>query len=224
MKQGKSIFIVTVLFFVSVSGILAQNANQGIIRELSGTVEIRQPGSADWVIARQGQIIGKDSIISTSFKSSALISMGHTLITVRPLTRLTLGELAISAETEIINVNLGAGRVRVEVKAPSGTQAVMKVQSPIATASVRGTVFELDPYNLEVYEGTVEFSGSHGSDLLVDEGRMSYVDDITGRAVSPETAAAVELRPELPFGTDALPQNNDVAPNDSTILSITISW
>lgn len=228
MRKVKNIFFAAALFFVFASGVRAQDANHGTIREISGTVEIKQPGSAVWETASRGQIIRKDAVVSTSFKSSALIVLGNTVLTVRPLTRLTLAELAISSGNEEINVNLQTGRVKVEVNPPSGTRTVMKVQSPIATASVRGTAFEFDANNLEVYHGTVEFSGSTGSELLIDEGRLSFVDDDTGRAVLPEIAAGNELRPELPFGTDNALQEQgraaDAPASGGTGIAITVGW
>jgi ribosomal protein S28E/S33 len=33
----------------------AQDDSRVVIREISGTVEVKEPGAADWVPARQGQ-------------------------------------------------------------------------------------------------------------------------------------------------------------------------
>ena len=55
--------------------------------------------------------LSEDTIISTGFKSSALIRAGSSVITVRPLTRLALAEIISAAGTENINVNLQAGRI-----------------------------------------------------------------------------------------------------------------
>ena len=186
-----------ILFFCVASGIFAQ---QAVITELFGTVELKFSGSASWVNARQGQILAEDTIVSTGFKSSALIQAGSSVITVRPLTRLTLSELRSAAGTESINVNLQTGRVRVEINPPAGMRANMEVRGPMATASVRGTAFEFDTLNLAVHEGTVVFTGSVvGVSVLIDAGRSSFADEQNGRAALPIETAIAELRPPQPI-------------------------
>jgi hypothetical protein len=76
----------------------------------------------------QTLIKGKeDTVVSTGFKSTALIEVGSTVITVRPLTRLTLTEIRASSESESLNVNLQSGRIRVDVNPPAGAKASMAV-------------------------------------------------------------------------------------------------
>ena len=201
--KNKIIMMMMILF--AVSGAFAQQAT---IRDLSGTVEIMRPGSQAWAAASKGQALTNDTTISTGFRSTALIAAGSSLITVRPLTRLTLSELIASAGTETLNVSLQAGRVRVDVSPPAGTRASMNVRGPTATASVRGTVFEFDGSNLTVIEGTVEFTGSSGPGVLIDAGRRSFTDEATGRAEPPSGLVIAELRPESPVGSDpVLPVN-----------------
>ena len=197
--KSKIIFGLMIMF--AVSGVFAQQAT---IQDLAGTVELKRPGSAVWEAAVKGQTLTNDTAISTGFGSTALVQAGSTVITVRPLTRLSLSEIIAIAGTETINVNLQAGRVRVDVNPPAGARANTNVRGPIATASVRGTVFEIDTYNLTVIEGTVEFTGSSGPGVLIDAGRSSFTDEATGRAASPGELALTELKPEFPVGSDAV--------------------
>ena len=206
MQNRNKILVITVIISIlMIHNVYAQTGSRTAqIRELSGTVEIRKAGSETWQPASRGQNISSDTTISTGFKSSALIAMGDSLLTVRPLTRLTLTELSMIQDTESIQLNLQTGRVRADVKAPAGAKAQFTVQSPSATASVRGTVFEFDTLNLWVSEGTVEFSGASNVPVLVDAGRFSYSDERSGRAINPETAIIAEMKPELPFASDAV--------------------
>jgi len=64
-------------------------AQEAVIKELTGTVELKKAGAAEWENAAKGQSVAVDTVISTSFKSTAIISIGNSLITVRPLTLLT---------------------------------------------------------------------------------------------------------------------------------------
>jgi len=191
----------TVLAFCLVvmgMGVFAQN---GTIRELSGTVELKNPGSENYVPAKTGDTLNQKTVVSTGFKSTALIQVGSTQLTVRPLTRLTLTEISAASGSETLNVNLQSGRVRVDVKPPAGTKAATSVSSPSATASVRGTSFEFDTRNLYVNNGTVSFKGNRGAGTLVSAGSSSMVKD-DGKAVHPVENDSKVLRPTAPVGSD----------------------
>jgi hypothetical protein len=151
----------------------AQNA---VIKDLFGTVELKPAGAAAFIPATAGAQVMPDTVISTGFKSTALVEVGSAVIAVRPLTRLTLTEISASYGAENLNVNLQAGRVRVDVNPPAGAKASLTIVSPIATASVRGTSFYFDTMNVSVREGTVAFKGSKGYTVQVGAGSFSGVD------------------------------------------------
>jgi len=173
----------------------------GTIREMSGTVEIKTAESSSFVAAKAGDRLAQDTVISTSFKSFAIIDIGSSAITVRPLTRLTLTEIQNSNTHEALNVNLQSGRVRVDVKPPAGKKAVMSVQSPSATASVRGTSFEFDTNNLYVTSGSVSFAGSRGQQIMVNAGTSSRVEG-NSKAASPIEIKTSSILPPTPVGAD----------------------
>lgn len=192
-----------VLFFAILGVIFAQSASPegvGVIRDLSGTVELKLAGSSDFIAASAGDVIAQSTIVSTGFKSSAVIVMGSSVISVRPLTRLSFAEIQSSSGAETVNVGLQTGRVRVDVNPPAGTRANVTVKSPSATASVRGTSFEFDTVNLTVNEGTVAFSGNFGPAAMVNAGGTSFV----GSNVTPADPAnliTADLMPSAPVGT-----------------------
>ena len=172
----------------------------GTIKELTGTVEIKRSGQTTFIPAKAGDTIAQDTVVSTGFKSSALISVGNSIITVRPLTRLTLAEMSATAGTESINVSLQTGRVRVDVDPPAGSRTNMSVRGPNATASVRGTSFEFDTKNLTVQKGVVAFRGKKGGVMLVSAGSSSRIraDD---KVANPIETTAVSLLPPSPVGS-----------------------
>ena len=188
-----------ILALLCAAQVFAQN---GVIKELTGTVELKRAGQADFIPAKSGDTVTKDTVISTGFKSIAIVSVGNTLLTVRPLTRLTLAEISASAESETLNVNLQTGRMRVDVKPPAGTKAIMTVSSPTATASVRGTSFEFDSQRLNVLSGTVSFHGNHGGVMLVNAGSTSEIKD-NGKAADPIETYTAELLPPPITGSDS---------------------
>jgi hypothetical protein len=198
-----------ILFTLSAGLLFAQNP-QAVIREMSGTVELKKSGSADWAAAKEGDSIGKDTVISTGFKSMAVLAAGNSTIMVRPLTRLSLAELMSRNETETVNVSLSTGRIRVDVKPPAGSRADFTVQTPTATASVRGTSFEMNTMSIQVLEGSVNYTPVNAAvvrPVVVSAGQESWIDDSTGGAVQPMAAAeTARTLPVLP-GQNAVPVN-----------------
>jgi hypothetical protein len=206
-------FVVFILFALSADFLFAQNP-EAMIREMSGTVELKTNASADWVTAQAGDRIGKNTIVSTGFKSIALLVVGNSTITVRPLTRMSLAELMNRNETETININLNTGRVRVDVNPPVGGRANFIVQTPSAVASVRGTMFNLNTDAIQVLKGAVNYKPANGTyvrSVMVNAHQESRIDTDTGSAVHPMAAAKTARGlPDLP-GQDALPSANNGA-------------
>ena len=160
---------------------------EAVIRELTGTVELKAGGSAEWKAAKAGDTIEEATVISTGFKGTAILAVGSSTFTVRPLTRLSLEALMSRDNTETINVGLRTGRVQVDVKPPAGGRTEFSVQTPVATASVRGTVFDIDPVKVRVSEGSVTYrsSGVQARPVMVSAGQGSQVDTTSGRVVNP---------------------------------------
>ena len=194
--------VIALVLFLAAAGIFAQNQN-AVIKEITGTVELKAPGQANFRPARVGERVGNTTIISTGFKSTAVIEIGSSTITVRPLTSLSLETILGTNEGPATNLELRTGRVRVDVNPPAGSRANFNVQSPSSTASVRGTNFEMDFMNITVNKGTVVF-GSGDQPVLVTAGQSTWVDTVTGKVLN--TFDAGELNRDLP----ALPGQGQV--------------
>jgi len=200
----------TILAFVFVLVALSAFAQNGVIKDLTGTVELKTANSAVFVAAKAGDIVSQDTVISTAFKSTAIVEIGSAVIAVRPLTRMTLTEIRASSESESLNVSLQTGRIRVDVKPPAGTKAIMTATSPTSTASVRGTSFELDARNLHVISGSVAFKGSRGAFTVITTGFDGTVNQ-NGGAVNPLALGDAAYRPQTPVGTQSNAKPTSVA-------------
>ncbi|MDR3248077.1 MAG: FecR family protein [Treponema sp.] len=173
--------------------------NRAVIREIAGLVELKVSDEATWVAAKRGDILREDTVISTGFRSTAILALGNSIILVRPITRLTLRELADLQGNQQIRLELMTGRIRAEVNSPAGGAVSFTVISPMVTASVRGTVFEFDTINLLVEEGTVRYLGEGNRRAVsVRNGQKSWVDEVSGKVVPPKEAAMADLDPILP--------------------------
>lgn len=182
------------LFFGSLVSLFAQTPEVHI-RETTGTVELLLPGSRNWRPVRAGESVPAAAVLSTGFKSTAVLSVGNSTIIVRPLTRLKVEEILGRDKNERVDLSLRTGRIRARVTPPAGGGNVdFTIRSPSASASVRGTGFDLDTMNIRVAEGTVVFSpavrtGNGFRAVQVNAGDRAMVDPDTGRAVHPLRAA-----------------------------------
>ena len=186
MKKSLGILI------LCIAGIfpLAASALTATITEVAGKVECKLPG-ADWKTAKAGDVLPAGSFISTGFKSTAILQTESAMLTVKPVTRLSLEELIKSEGTSKTQMFLMTGRVKAEVTPKDGEKAEFKVKSPTATASVRGTGFEFDGQNLLVEHGAVQFESSAGMGIpqIVASGEFSTVSQ-TGTVTTPVAIAA----------------------------------
>ena len=195
----KKVFGFALMLCVIVFGICAETA---VIREVTGEVELKQANASAFVPARPGSVVANDTIVSTGFKSTAVIEVGDSVIIVRPLTRLSFSEIKSLSGVENVSMNLQSGRIRVDVNPPAGAKSNFTVQSPSSTASVRGTTFDFDTRRVKVNEGKVSFRGSRGIPIPVQAGGESYVGN-GNKAVDPSKHAETSLQPPPPVGTES---------------------
>jgi len=145
-------------------------ALQGKVVAVSGKVEF-QAAQGTWKPLKQGDSIQAGTVISTGFKSQATIQLGASVLTVKPLTRMTLSELAEKEDTVDTELYLEVGNVRAEVNSYNNKRNGFTVRSPSATASVRGTAFSMGRGRLTVERGIVRFTGKRGKGRLAKAGQ-----------------------------------------------------
>jgi hypothetical protein len=210
----------------------------GQIVTVSGKVEMQMTGGT-WKPLKAGDTLEAGSMISTGFKSEATIKLGASILTVRPLTRMTLNQLVEKEDTVETEVYLEVGNVKAEVNSLNNKKNGFSVKSPVATASVRGTVLEVGDF-LVVYEGTVQYvsvtgqkrHGTRGDELRIISGAItSPVNQlVTGMNIIPlsVTPMSENLSPILATAPSFVPISPDVgadtvAPMTETITSFDIN-
>ncbi|MDR3247451.1 MAG: FecR domain-containing protein [Treponema sp.] len=201
-------------------------AQEALILEVNGTVEILRPGETVWQTAQAGQRMSRDTGISTGFKSMARISLGNSTIFVRALTRLTLEELQNIAGEESVELYLQTGHIRTEVAPPLHGITEFRIISPMVTASVRGTTFEFDGLNLQVDEGRVLMRGGDGAPGYVGAGRRAESDPWTGRITGAAETTKAEIT-RLPAASgEGIPASPVIIPRtfDTAALGVDVTW
>ena len=169
---------------------LAAAGEDATFSELSGKVEYQAPGGT-WKAAKLGDRIGAGVLVSTGFKSTAQLKIGATTITVKPVTRLTLQELVKTEGGTQTKLYLLSGKVKADVPPQPGQTTDFKITSPTATASVRGTSFEFDGFNLIVDRGSVRLSTPSQQYRYVSAGEFSTVSK-TGVVLPPATVSVAQ--------------------------------
>ncbi|MCX7023380.1 MAG: FecR domain-containing protein [Spirochaetes bacterium] len=161
----KKVILSLLVAAVFAASVFAQGA---VFKEVSGKVEYQLPGK-EWRPAKAGLSLPVDAVVSTGFKSFATVTLGSSLVTIKPLTRLTFKEIVQREGSESSKLYLTAGRIRAEVNTASGQKVDFTVQSPTATASVRGCTIEFDCVNLSVIDGIVVYTNSTGQSRTVSQ-------------------------------------------------------
>ncbi|NLM00460.1 MAG: hypothetical protein GX220_03275 [Treponema sp.] len=144
------------LILVLVAIVCNAFALEATVVSVSGKVEI-QDGET-WKPLTKGASIKKGAVISTGFKSEAIFKIGNSNVTMKPLSRLTLEQLADLNGNHKSQVYLDCGSIKANVKAAENKKVGFTVKSPVATASVRGTDFDFNGENLTVKNGIVALS------------------------------------------------------------------
>jgi len=223
MKSKLIIVMLLVVTFVF-AGITGLSAQEAKFTEINGTVEFKNADSGTWQFAVAGGSIGKDTVISTGLKSSAVISIGSSTLTISALSMLTLEELLQQDGTEESVLFLRTGRVKADVTPPSGMKAEFTVRSPTTTASVRGTSFSFNGRRLHVHSGKVALTNKNGQKVYVNGNQKSYADSGHGQRLSlPFETETADLRPVFNDLDNAV-SKRDKQHNKSTQINIELDW
>jgi hypothetical protein len=216
MKKLLAMIIVLVL---TAPVLFAQT--QAVVKQLSGKVEVKGPGATAWVSAKVGQQLAKGSFISTGFNSTAVLALGASVLSVKPLTRMKLEELIAREGTVSTSLFLQVGKLNASVKSAEGLKQDFTVKSPVSTAAVRGTDFEFDGLTVRVINGLVYFSNNLGQSRGVTQGEQSST---TGAAPptggDQENQDATAVAPYV-GSTGGLSAEGTAAPGMTTVI---INW
>ena len=169
--------LVALVMAASVGVASAQDEPAVVAVSVEGTVEVQLPGEQAWNDLQEGQIIELDSRVGTSFDSSVELAVGETAtVTAGQLTRVRVTDLIEEEGLERSDIELEIGRIEGEVQRTADRDAEFNLNSPVATASVRGTRFDFDGERLQVAEGVVAISNQLGQEVLVAATEESSTD------------------------------------------------
>ncbi len=106
--------------------------------QATGKTEILK-GEA-WQPLSQGDTVRKGDVIQTGFKSQVILKIKESTVTMDSLSRLTVEQLAEKGTTDETRLFLDTGSLKSDVQKSENRRVGFTVKSPVATASVRGTM------------------------------------------------------------------------------------
>lgn len=180
---------------------------------IEGKVEILEGGM--WIPVEEGDIIQeRGAVISTGFKSNAVVSVKGTNFTLGPLTRITIENMVAMENKDSTQIYIDSGSLKANVSSSDGRKVGFKVRSAVATASVRGTEFKVTSSGrLSVTQGLVSFGGPEASSAEVAKSE----DNSTNVAPSEESnAGTVASANETSDGNVAAEEHPESTPFTSS--------
>ena len=155
MKKSTRVFVLASILAFSVTSLFALEAK---VVSAKGKTEVQMADGA-WTPLKIGSTIQKGAVIQTGFKSELILKIKETTVTVAPLSRITVEQLAEKGDKDDTRLFLDTGSLKSDVKKTVDRRVGFTVRSPVATASVRGTIVgvrnRFKSTEVKGYEGSI---------------------------------------------------------------------
>ena len=171
------------------------SAFEATVVSAKGKAEVLK--GSDWQTLSAGATVSKGDVIQTGFKSEVILKIKESTVTVESLSRLTVEQLAEKSSQDSTRLFLDTGSLKSDVKKSENRRTDFTVRSPVATASVRGTIFAV-----ETKFGT--------TDVTTHEGGVAFWKNPVGTKAE-LTSESEDAAEGTPSGTGMSPQ--DIAPS-----------
>ena len=130
-----------------------------------------------WLPLGAGAKIKEGSKVSTGIKSTIVLKLANSTVTVEPLSMMKIYEDKITPDSSNTRIALRRGGLKTEVNKMHQVKTTFKVATPVATSSVRGTVqyIKTGPYGTSFFapEGSISVESKKG-DARIISGDLRY--------------------------------------------------
>lgn len=140
---------------------IAVETADGVLKGITGDVEVRKRGSPEWIEAENGMQISPGDVISTGITGKAMLFFRNSETKILPLTQFVLGR-SVQADSEMYTeLYLLSGKVSSHVikTRHTGIKNKFQVITPTAVVGVRGTI------------QTVEYNPGTGTQADIRDGK-----------------------------------------------------
>ena len=197
-------------------------AAEGTITYLKGKAEVQRDN--EWVALKMGDTVYSTEVISTGFQSEAKIKVMDSVLSLGPVTRISLKELSSTQDKDKINVYLNTGTLRTKVNHTDNKRVSCQVRTPIGVASVRGTDFIMDDSNnVTVIQGIVAVASTLALEAMSNNSQTgnSVADDFENSDEIPDFGVLVHANQNVQMSSSnsiSKPQSN-IQTSISNIIS-----
>ncbi len=171
MKQNIKTSLLTIVVICIMC--LPVFALSGTVVSIAGKVEVQ--ADSGWIALKPGDAVESGKVISTGFRSQAVIQIAGSSVVVNQLSRVTLEQLTETDDAHSSEVFIDLGSISADVQASQNKRVGFVVNTPVATASVRGTQLDMGYSTIRVGRGLVVFMGKRGKEVSVRGGNISRV-------------------------------------------------
>lgn len=215
-KSLCKVFIGLGLFICAAFSVAAEPMTATVV-SAKGKTEIQK--GVEWIPLKVGGTVSKGAVIQTGFKSELILKIKDSVVTVAPLSRITIEQLSSSGSKDEAKIFLDTGSLKSNVQKTADRRVGFTVRAPVATASVRGTEFEMKNgcgrTSVYGYEGLVAtWKNDSSVSAKVDEGDGGE----DGGAIEGNSPAAVSGG-DAPKGAMLVRQNQVSSFSDVSSLS-----
>lgn len=133
--------ISSLLIFAALSAGVALFSADAEITYVKGKVEVQRGN--EWVSLKPGDKVAKNEMISTGFQSEAKVKLLDSIMSLGPVTRISVEELSAGKTQDKVNVYLKTGSVRSQVNHADSKRVTYQVHTAVAVASARGTDYSM---------------------------------------------------------------------------------
>lgn len=182
---------IALILLVAVCSICAVSALDAQVKNVTGKVEVQKDGS--WVPLKEGDVLAKGAMVSTGFKSSADLKINDAIVTLGPLTRMTVQQLVEDNTIDETSLFMDSGSVKADINRESGKRVNFKISSPVATASVRGTTLTMRGNTVTCSNGSVSVEPSTSAEAVINESEVPSTSNVPVEGVSTANTRATDL-------------------------------
>ncbi|MBQ9494134.1 MAG: FecR domain-containing protein [Treponema sp.] len=184
-------------------------ASTATVVSIEGKVEVARKGG--WVALSANDTVREGEVISTGFKSKAVIRYEGSVMQLGPLTRITLEKLLQGTTSDSVNVYLNTGVVKSTVRQTENKRVSYTVRNPVAVASVRGTEFD--------FQANGAISCTEGAIVTYAGSQFSANEGVPSSGSSNVATNADEIAPGAPAGSVVVLPGQNVAFSNIGLVS-----
>lgn len=177
-KSVIGMILITLFLISQGQGFSQQVSGQGLVQFSSQT--------QSWIPLNVERDLIPGTRVFNPSPRSIQVTLGGDTVSIGPFTEVTISSVRTNQSPTVLQVPSGSIRAQVRTASPQERGVRFQIQSPVATASVRGTEFQFGWTNLRVASGDVEIQNLLGQSHSVRENQQS-------KALAQEPIQSVEV-------------------------------